>query len=111
MLIFDERHLRNVLAEYARHYNHRRPHQARPRCSDELGRVLRPGGKYLPRASLRAAGARNDMDEAVIAATFAAWTIECMERAKVPSDTRMLEVIVPRMSAPHDHRVRGSSCT
>jgi hypothetical protein len=80
----------------------------RPRYSDELSRVLRRGGKYLLRASLRAAGVRNDIDEAVIAATFAAWTIEHMERAKVPSDTRMLEVIVARMSAPQHHLVRGS---
>ena len=80
----------------------------RPRYSDELRRVLRPGGKYLLRASLRAAGQRNDIDEAVIAATFAAWTIERMERAKVPSDTRTLEVIVARMSAPPHHPVRGS---
>ncbi|OHV42113.1 integrase [Parafrankia soli] len=28
MLIFGERHLRTVLAEYARHYNGRRPHRA-----------------------------------------------------------------------------------
>jgi putative transposase len=28
MLIFDERHLRRVLAEYASHYNTRRPHRA-----------------------------------------------------------------------------------
>jgi transposase InsO family protein len=33
MLIFGERHLRKVLAEYARHYNKRRPHR---------GRQLRP---------------------------------------------------------------------
>jgi putative transposase len=38
MLIFSERHLRSVLAEYARHYNGRRPHrsrQLRPPRSDE----------------------------------------------------------------------------
>jgi transposase InsO family protein len=29
MLIFSERHLRSVLAEYARHYNGRRPHRNR----------------------------------------------------------------------------------
>ena len=29
MLIFSERHLRSVLAEYARHYNRRRPHRSR----------------------------------------------------------------------------------
>jgi hypothetical protein len=70
--------------------------------------VLRPGGKYLLCASLRAAGVRNDIDEVVVAATFAAWTIERMERAKVPSDTCMLEVIAARMSAPQHHPVRGS---
>jgi SAM-dependent methyltransferase len=71
----------------------------RPLYSDELRRVLRPGGKLLLRASLRAAGVRNDIDEAVMARTFAAWQIERMERAAVPSDTRMLEVIVARLSA------------
>jgi putative transposase len=29
MLIFSERHLRSVLAEYAAHYNRRRPHRSR----------------------------------------------------------------------------------
>ncbi|MGH4007107.1 MAG: integrase core domain-containing protein [Pseudonocardiaceae bacterium] len=28
MLIFSQQHLRAVLAEYARHYNRRRPHRA-----------------------------------------------------------------------------------
>ena len=29
LLIHGEQHLRNILAEYARHYNDHRPHQAR----------------------------------------------------------------------------------
>jgi hypothetical protein len=53
----------------------------------------------LLRASLRAAGVRNDIDETAIAATFAAWNIDHMERAAVPSDIRMIEVIVARLSA------------
>jgi SAM-dependent methyltransferase len=65
----------------------------------ELRRVLRPGGKFLLRASLRTAGARNDMDEAVIGRTFAGWQIERMERAEVPSDTRMLDVLLARLAA------------
>jgi hypothetical protein len=34
--------------------------------------VLRPGGKLLLRVSLRTAGERNDIDEALIAGTFGA---------------------------------------
>jgi putative transposase len=37
MLIFGERHLRSILAQYARHYNGRRPHRSR-----QLGRPARP---------------------------------------------------------------------
>ena len=61
--------------------------------------MLRPGGKLLLRASLRAAGIRNDMDEGVIRTTFAGWTIEHMERARVPSDTRSLDVLLVRLTA------------
>ena len=32
MLILGERHLQSVLAEYARHYNGRRPHRGRQLC-------------------------------------------------------------------------------
>jgi SAM-dependent methyltransferase len=69
----------------------------RPRYSAELRRVLRPGGKLLLRASLRTAGQRNDIDEAVIRGTFAAWHVEHLEQAAVPSDTRLLDVLVVRL--------------
>lgn len=79
---------------------HYLPAADRPCYSGELRRVLRPGGKLLLRASLRAAGVRNEIDEQIIAAMFTGWTIEGMNRAAVPSDTRMLEVILTRLSAP-----------
>jgi putative transposase len=43
MLILGERHLQSVLAEYARHYNGRRPHR---------GRQLRPPRPDHPVADL-----------------------------------------------------------
>lgn len=43
-------------------------------------------------------GVPNDNDEAVIGGTFVAWQIEHMERAAVPSDTRVLDVILARLS-------------
>jgi SAM-dependent methyltransferase len=76
---------------------HYLPASDRPRYAAEVGRVLRPGGKLLLRASLRMAGVRNDIDESVIRRTFAAWRIESMERAAVPSDTRLLDVLVVRL--------------
>jgi SAM-dependent methyltransferase len=79
---------------------HYLPAGDRGRYADELRRVLRPGGKFLLRASLRAAGERNDIDEAVIARCFASWSIDGMARAAVPSDTRLLDVLVVRLSAP-----------
>jgi SAM-dependent methyltransferase len=69
----------------------------RPRYSAELRRVLRPGGKLLLRASLRTAGQRNDIGETVIRDTFAAWRVEHLEQAAVPSDTRLLDVLVVRL--------------
>jgi hypothetical protein len=44
-----------------------------------LGRVLRPGGKLLLQASLRAAAVRNEITEQVIETIFSAWQIEHME--------------------------------
>lgn len=78
---------------------HYLPRADRPRYADEAQRVLRPGGKLLLRASLRAAGVRNDIDEAVIRETFGGWRIVHMERAAVPSDTRQLDYLVVRLEA------------
>jgi SAM-dependent methyltransferase len=63
----------------------------------ELRRVLRPGGKLLLRASLRAAGVRNDIDEDVILDTFSGWQVDKMQRADIPSDTRTLHVLLVRL--------------
>jgi SAM-dependent methyltransferase len=74
--------------------------ESRSGYSAELRRVLRPGGKLLLRASLRAAGVRNDIDEQVIRTSFQNWTIDDMTRTKIPSDTRMLEVLLVRLGRP-----------
>jgi len=43
MLIYDERHLRSLLGEYAAHYNRHRPHQSRQqRPPDQSGQVSAP---------------------------------------------------------------------
>jgi putative transposase len=43
MLIYDERHLRSVLSEYAGHYNRHRPHQSsQQRPPDQNHRVNSP---------------------------------------------------------------------
>jgi putative transposase len=47
MLIFGERHLRRVLAEYARHYNGRRPHRSR---ASSPAPAQPPRRRPLPRA-------------------------------------------------------------
>jgi SAM-dependent methyltransferase len=78
---------------------HYLPARHRPGYAAELRRVLRPGGKLLLRASLRAAGVRNDIDEDVILATFAQWRVEHMQRTKIPSDTRTLDVLLVRLTA------------
>jgi SAM-dependent methyltransferase len=77
---------------------HYLPPGDRSRYASELRRVLRPGGKFLLRASLRTAGVRNGMDEAVIVRTFAGWQVERMEQTTVPSDTRMLDVLLVRLT-------------
>lgn len=72
--------------------------QHRPVYAAELRRVLKPGGKLLLRASLRAAGVRNDIDESVMQDTFSAWQVDEMERAEIPSDTRTLDVLLVRLT-------------
>jgi len=43
MLIYDERHLRSLLGEYAAHYNRHRPHQSRQqRPPDQSGQAGAP---------------------------------------------------------------------
>ena len=70
----------------------------RPGYAAGLRRVLRPGGRLLLRASLRAAGVRNDIDENVILRTFSGWQVDQLERAEIPSDTRTLEVLQVRLT-------------
>lgn len=72
----------------------------RPGYAAELWRVLRPGGRLLLRASLRAAGVRNDVDEQVIMATFDQWQVDDMKREKIPSDTRTLDVLLVGLTRP-----------
>jgi SAM-dependent methyltransferase len=77
---------------------HYLPAGDRSRYASELRRVLRPGGRFLLRVSLHRAGVRNDIDEAVIGRTFAGWQIERMEQTAVPSNTRMLDVLLVRLT-------------
>jgi transposase InsO family protein len=69
MLIFGERHLRSVLAGYARHYNRRRPHRSRqlrpPRPANPAANLSQKRIKRRPepprvRWRLRCFGLRHD---------------------------------------------------
>jgi putative transposase len=51
LLIYGERHLRRVLAEYERHYNQHRPHRARDRRPPQLTSTVAPAD--LDKARLR----------------------------------------------------------
>jgi SAM-dependent methyltransferase len=82
----------------------------RPGYAAEVSRVLKPGGKLLLRTSLRAAGARNDIDEQVIRTVFDGWRIQDMTRAAAPSDTRTLEFLVVRLTSPLN-RPRHRRCS
>ncbi|HEV2362296.1 MAG TPA: class I SAM-dependent methyltransferase [Acidimicrobiales bacterium] len=62
-----------------------------------VGRVLRPGGRLLLRASLRSAGIPNDIDESVVRSSFQGWHIDRMERIEAPSDTRTMLMLEARL--------------
>lgn len=70
----------------------------RPGYATQLRRVLRPGGKLLLRACVRAAGVRNDIDEDVIRTVFAGWSVDLLEQAEIPSETRSLDVLLARLT-------------
>jgi hypothetical protein len=68
MLISGQRHMNTVLAEYARHYNGRRPHRGRelslpapdyPRCRPLDGADQMPGRPRRPHQRIRASGLKS----------------------------------------------------
>jgi SAM-dependent methyltransferase len=76
---------------------HYLPTPDRSKYERELRRVLKPGGRLLLRASLRAAGVRNDISDEVIRTTFRGWTIRSLTRGQIPSDTRQMDALVVRL--------------
>ncbi|MEU4332970.1 integrase core domain-containing protein [Nonomuraea dietziae] len=64
MLIYDERHLRPVLKEYAEHYNEHRPHQSRKqRPPDQDERIVVPMEGWIKRRKVLS-GAINEYHRA-----------------------------------------------
>jgi SAM-dependent methyltransferase len=72
----------------------------RSRYASEALRVLRPGGRFLLRACLRAAGVRNDIGMDTLLSVFAGWDVIAAREADVPSDTRDLRALVVRLQRP-----------
>ncbi len=72
----------------------------RSRYASEALRVLRPGGRLLLRACLRAAGVRNDIGMDTLLTVFAGWDVIAAREADVPSDTRSLRALVARLQRP-----------
>jgi hypothetical protein len=65
MLIFDERHLRTILAEYAASYNGRRPHRSPIKTEMQLTLSLSLGGRHqsgAPAASRSCAAGRGNRE-------------------------------------------------
>jgi SAM-dependent methyltransferase len=67
------------------------------RYATEVARVLRPGGRFLLRACLRAAGIRNDLDESVLRSVFVGWWVHSIVSHEIPTDDRMMQAIVARL--------------
>jgi SAM-dependent methyltransferase len=72
----------------------------RPRYATEVFRVLRPGGRFLLRACLRAAGVRNDIGIDTLLSVFADWDVISAREEDVSSDTRDLRTLVARLQRP-----------
>jgi SAM-dependent methyltransferase len=72
----------------------------RSRYASEAKRVLRPGGRFLLRACLRAAGVRNDIGMETVLSVFAGWDVIAALEADVPSDTRNMKALVVRLQRP-----------
>ncbi|MFI5286007.1 MAG: class I SAM-dependent methyltransferase [Candidatus Dormibacteria bacterium] len=68
--------------------------------ASEALRVLRPGGRFLLRACLRAAGVRNDIGMDTLLSVFAGWDVAAAREADVPSDTRNMKALVVRLQRP-----------
>lgn len=60
----------------------------------EARRVLRPGGRMLLRACLTSRGIRNAVTASGIAEAFEGWTVDRLEHAELPSDTRTMRALI-----------------
>ncbi|HYY81241.1 MAG TPA: class I SAM-dependent methyltransferase [Actinomycetes bacterium] len=72
----------------------------RGRYASAAWRALRPGGRLLLRACLRAHGIRNDLSAAVLRATFAGWREVSLREQPIPSDSRQMPALVARYERP-----------
>lgn len=77
---------------------HYLPAADRPIYAREAARVLRPEGELLLRACLHAQGVRNDITAQTIHEVFSDWRVVMLEQRLIPSDTRMMEALVIRLT-------------
>jgi SAM-dependent methyltransferase len=68
----------------------------------EAGRVLRPGGRLLPRICLNSAGVRNGLDEQTIRVTRPPGAEPPSNRLDLVSDTRAMTAITAILVAPRE---------